>query len=771
MIYFPEKFIAATQEYTTLERHVNAPYFRKKFSIVKGEEAKIRICGLGFYELYLNGENITKGRLAPYISNPDEVLFYDDYDVTGKLADGENVIGVWLGNGMLNAPYGDVWQFEKAAYRSAPKFALVFFVDGEIAFESDESFLRKPSPITFDDLRAGERYDARQEIKGWNTLECDECDWLPAIAATTPKGIKKFVEAEPVLAFEEMKPVSVVKTPKGAYLYDFGVNFTGVCRLKIKGERGQEIRLSHGEILKNGDLDMTTLGFDDFGGRELYTQCDWYTLKGEGEEIYIPRFTYHGFQYVSVEGLTEEQATLDLLTFEVMHSDVKKRGNFYCSDAMLNRIQESTQRSDLSNLFYIPTDCPHREKNGWTGDVALSADQFLANFAVEKTLEEWLFNLRQTQDQDGVFSCVVPTAAWGAGGGGPDWDDALFECPYQIYRYSGNAQVIRDNIDAIARYLQFMQMKRNANGLFTYGFGDWCQPKHDYDSTTPRELTGSIKCINMCEKAAKMARIVDREDIAFLADKMALEIRESLKAKYIQNGQSSVEEQTALAYILYYDIAEEKESFQKQLLEIIARDGEVFTTGVLGARTMFRVLSDMGESDLAYKLIVQPKYPSYGYHVLRGATTLAEHFYELKEEGWQQKDGTRHDSLNHHFWGDVSAWLICYVAGLKVNPHADDYNYVEISPNFISALTFAEGEFLHEKGKIISRWERMDGGIRLRICLPKGIRARLVLPKNYTTDGLVRRDDCTTHNVYDFVENEETGAMQTYDIIYRETTK
>jgi alpha-L-rhamnosidase len=660
---------------------------------------------------------------------------------------------------MLNAPYGDVWDFEKAAYRSAPKFALAFFEEEEVLFESDERFLTKPSPITFDDLRAGEHYDARQETADWNTIECDESGWMPAIAATTPKGVRKLVEAEPILTFEEIKPVSVTKTPKGAYLYDFGVNFTGVCRLKIQGQRGQEVRLSHGEILKDGDLDMTTLGFDAFSGRELYNQCDWYTLKGGVEEIYTPRFTYHGFQYVSVEGLTDGQATLDLLTFEVMHSDVKKRGDFRCSDKILNVIQESTQRSDLSNLFYIPTDCPHREKNGWTGDVALSADQMLANFAVEKTLEEWLFNVRQTQEESGVFSCVVPTGGWGAGGAGPNWDDVLFECTYQIYRYSGNKQVIYDNIDAMERYLHFMQTKKKEDGLFCYGFGDWCQPLHDYQSTTPTELTSTVKCIDICEKAAKLARIVDREEVAVLADKMALEIRKNFRAKYIQNGKSTVSEQTAIAYILYYDIVEEKESLQKQLLEIIARDGEVFTTGVLGARTMFRVLSDMGESDLAYKLIVQPKFPSYGYHVLRGARTLPEHFYELAEEGWQQKDGQRHDSLNHHFWGDVSAWLICYVAGLKINPNAEDCNYAEISPNFISLLTFAEGEFIHTKGKITSRWDITEEGIRLRIGLPSGIYARLVLPKGYICD-LSEKEEI-------LFDNREGKVPSVYDVTFK----
>jgi alpha-L-rhamnosidase len=275
--------------------------------------------------------------------------------------------------------------------------------------------------------------------------------------------------------------------------------------------------------------------------------------------------------------------------------------------------------------------------------------------------------------------------------------------------------------------------------------------------------------MNICEKAAKLARIISEENVAALADGMALEIRENIKAKYIQNGKSTIEEQTALAYILYYNLVEEKESLQKQLLKIIARDGEVFTTGVLGARTMFRVLSDMGESDLAYKLIVQPKYPSYGYHVLRGATTLPEHFYELKAEGWQQKDGTRHDSLNHHFWGDVSAWLICYVAGLKINPHADDCDFVEIAPNFISALTFAEGEFIHKKGKIVSRWERMEGAIRLRISLPSGIRAKLALSKNYKVEGLTKRDDCATRNIYNLVDTDKVEGAKFYEVICKET--
>ena len=733
-MYFPKKFIAATTEYTTQAEHVPAPYLRKKFTFTTGKRAAVRICGLGFYELYINGKNVTKGRLAPYITNPDQALYYDDYDVTKELVDGGNVLGVWLGNGMQNAIYGDVWDFDKAAYRSAPKVALAFFVDGEILFESDDSFLTHSSPITFDDLRAGEHYDARLEIPKWGTQVCDEIGWKPAIYASTPMGEAKIVEAEPILVHEEVKPISVTKTPKGLYLYDFGINFTGVCRVKIQGARGQTIRLTHGEMVVDGDLDMKNLGFDKFQGRDLYNQCDWYTLKGDGVEIYTPRFTYHGFQYVSVEGLTDEQATLDLLTFEVMHEGVKPRGDFVCSDEIVNIIQESTKRSDLSNFFYVPTDCPHREKNGWTGDVALSAEQMTLNFDVARIMEDWLFSVRNAQDTRGAIPAIVPTGGWGfAWGAGPNWDDALFEAPYQLYRYTGRVAVIEDNLAAMEKYLHYMQTKKNEDGLFCYGLGDWCQPKNkDYHFTTPEELTDSVKCIDICEKTAKMARVVGNVTLAVFAEEKAAEIRRDFKKKYIQNGQSVVTEQTAIACILYYHVCVECEkTLQKQLLEVIARDGEVFTTGILGGRVLFRVLSSMGEGDLAYKLITQPRFPSYREHVLRGARTLVENFYELSE-GWQRKDGGKQDSLNHHFWGDVSAWFITCVAGIKVNPdfyHLDD---VTILPDFISDLTFAQGKVVHRKGEIVCRWQRLENGdIRLCLTLPKGVNATMGMPNGY----------------------------------------
>jgi alpha-L-rhamnosidase len=377
----------------------------------------------------------------------------------------------------------------------------------------------------------------------------------------------------------------------------------------------------------------------------------------------------------------------------------------------------------------------------------------LLNFSAEKTLEDWLFSVRNAQDTRGAIPGIVPTAGWGfAWGAGPNWDDALFECAYQIYRYLGDSKVIAENMDCMERYLSYMQTKKNEDGLFCYGLGDWCQPKSDYQPTTPTELTDSVKCIDICEKAMAMAKIVGRQSVFEKAQAMAKEIRQAFKKKYIQDGKCTVAEQTAVAYILYYGIAKEcEESLQAQLLELIKASDEVFTTGVLGARVLFRVLADMGECDLAYKLIVQPKFPSYGYHVIRGARTLLERFFELEEDSLLPKNGCKQDSLNHHFWGDVSAWFISYVAGIKVNPDYTNVNSVEISPVFPTVLSFAEGKYAHQKGEIFSKWERGENGkILLTVRIPQGVTASLRLPKGYACETQTIKEGEQTLTVEDF---------------------
>ncbi len=368
-----KRFIKATDTYCSFEAYVNAPYLRRSFKLdFEPESASLSICGLGFYRLFLNGTEITKGALAPYISNPDDYCYYDVYDVSEHLQAGENVIGILLGNGFMNPFGGAIWDFDKAEWLGAPRVALELTAQGEgkeFMLEADERFKVHSSPILFDELRMGEQYDANLEIPGWNLPGFDDRGWKNAILAQAPRGVLKECEAEPILVQKRIKPVSVTKCEDG-YLYDFGENIAGLTELHIVADPGQKIVLWHGEILKdgrfyNGNIIFPRPGYEYY---KEYNQKTVYIAKGGEKEVHIPSFTYYGFWYVLVQGLKEEQAGEELLTCLVMNSDLRHIGGFSCSDETANTLFEMAQRSDLANFYYFPTDCPHREcVSGYAG--------------------------------------------------------------------------------------------------------------------------------------------------------------------------------------------------------------------------------------------------------------------------------------------------------------------------------------------------------------------------------------------------------------------
>ncbi|MDD4003324.1 MAG: family 78 glycoside hydrolase catalytic domain, partial [Clostridia bacterium] len=258
-MYISKKFISATKQYCTYENHLPAPYMRRIFNISSDvKTAQITICGLGFYELFLNGKRITRGLLSPYISNPDDIIFYDLYNIENQLKQGENVIGIILGNGMQNSMGGWVWEFDKAAWRSAPKLALCLEVDGKIILEADNSFKTYPSPIIFDDLRAGEHFDANKQIDNWADIGFDDSGWENAVTAECPKGITSISDIPPVNQKQKIKCLKIIKND-GGYIYDFGVNDTGLCELNINGIKGQQIELCYGEYLSEKGVDRTNL--------------------------------------------------------------------------------------------------------------------------------------------------------------------------------------------------------------------------------------------------------------------------------------------------------------------------------------------------------------------------------------------------------------------------------------------------------------------------------------------------------------------------------
>lgn len=723
---FPKKFIKATNGYNTPENFVAAPFFRKVFTVETTADAQIKIAVCGFYKLFINGEDITKGALAPYISNPDDMVYYDSYTV--KLKSGKNVIGVMLGNGFVNNLGGWVWDFDKAKYRSAPHFALQL-VCGDFVLDADESFKTAPSPIVFDDYRLGEHYDARLEQEGWNTVDFDDGNWNCAITAPVPRGEIRLCEAEPITVQKQLKPVSITKLDNG-YLYDFGQNCAGVCRLTVKGEKGQRIELRHGELLIDGKMDIKHIWFPyNAGGvhwdfEQKYVHNDIYTCKGEGIETYTPSFTYHGFQYVTVTGITEQQATPELLTYLVMNSNLKKCGDFTTSDKTLTALQDMTTRSDLANFYYFVTDCPQREKNGWTADAALSAEQILLKFDGSVSLREWMRNVCKAQNHIGAMPGIVPTGGWCYDNyNGPAWDGVLALAPYFCYKYRGDKQIIRECAPAILKYIHYLTTRNDQNGLIAFGLGDWCHVGERYSTPkAPLIVTDTLMAIDISNKAAVLFDAVDMKPQADFARAASQQYRNAFRANLIDFDTMTVEGscQSSQAMAIYYNIfnKDEKQKAFSILLKYIKDADEHMDVGVLGARVIFHVLSDFGYADLALKMIARPDFPSYGYIVERGFSTL-----------WEKFTREPCDSVNHHFWGDITAWFVKAIAGIDYNPDATDLNRVDIKPHIVQNLNDAASYYDSNFGKIESAWVKKDGEVILTVKVPETM-VGVISPQN-----------------------------------------
>ncbi len=760
-----EQFIKAGDNLCDFDNHVNAPYIRKKFRIpFKPKKAEITICGLGFYELYINGTNVTKGPLAPYISNTDDVCYYDNYDISDIITDGDNVVGILLGNGFRNCFGGAVWKMNKAPCRAPVTAAICIEAEcgGErFELEANETFKTHPSPITFDDLRMGCRYDARLEIENWCGKDFDDSSWNFVKQERTPRGEARLCTSNPIIVTQTLLPIAVNHydslsfayennspdakplegcTRDNVYVFDFGVNAAGVTKLKINGKKGQKIVIRHGEYNHGDEFSVNSISFFQGYSPEIvsyytdYNQVDVYICKG-GEEEFVPKFKYDGFRYAYVEGLEPEQVKEDTLTYLVMNGDVKARSEFECSDDVLNKLQECTRRSDLANFYYFPTDCPHREKNGWTGDAAVSAEHMLLNLTVENNLKEWMLSIRKAQRTDGALPGIVPTGGWGFDwGNGPAWDNVCVSVPYYIYKYTGNTEVIEENVSLIMRYLCYISSRRDERGLIAVGLGDWVDPFEQEKGyiSSPLELTDSVTVYDMAKKAAYLFERINRDNESQYAARLAEELREDIRKNLIDTGTMTAAGncQTSQALMLAAGIfnVEERKAAERVLIDIIHRDGDINACGMIGLRHIFHVLTAAGESELAYKLITDKGRTGYGYWIENGATALWEDF--------RDKDNPCPNSKNHHFLGDISSWFIQELAGLKPNPNSDDVCRFEFSPHFISELDYAKASYESRFGKVAVGWQRNGAKIKLDISMPEGIYGTVILPEgNHFEDG------------------------------------
>jgi alpha-L-rhamnosidase len=703
-----------------------APYFRNVFNLNKKiKSARAYIAAGGLFELYLNGQKIGNHRLDPMYTRFDRRNLYVSFDVTRQLQSGKNAVGVLLGNGWYNHQSTAVWFFDKAPWRNRPAFCLdlrVTYDDGSTeTISSDKNWKTSLSPIIFNSIYTAEHYDARLEQPGWNTVNFTDSLWKPVILRQAPSLNIVSQSMQPIRNVEKIPAESFKKFDDKTYVFNLGRNISGVSQITVSGEAGTVIRLKHAERLdKDGHADQSNIDihYRPTDDKDPY-QTDIFILSGKGEEIFMPRFNYKGFQYVEVSSDKPVNLTKESLVGYFMHSDVAAIGKINTSNSTVNKIWEATNNSYLSNFFGYPTDCPHREKNGWTGDAHIANETGLYNFDGITIYEKWMADHRDEQQPNGVLPSIIPSNGWGyEWGNGPDWTSTIAIIPWNLYLFYGDSKTLADNYDNIKRYVNHID-DLYPTGLTTWGLGDWVPVK----SVSPVELTSTayyFADVTILAKAAKMFhKIADAAKYSALAKK----IMDAFNAKYLnkETGMYDKGYQTELSVPLFWGLVPDnlKSKVAANLAERVKEDNYHLDAGILGTKAILSALSDNGYPEIAYSIASQETYPSWGWWIVNGATTLYENW---------KIDSKSDISLNHIMFGEIGAWLYKGIGGIKPDEQTPGFKNVLLTPNFIKELAHFESEHDGPFGKIISSWKRVGSGIEYHVVIPANSTATLTFP-------------------------------------------
>lgn len=710
-----------------------APLLRKSISLEEKniKNARLYVSGVGYYEFFINGAHVSDRKLEPGYTHFDKRVLYSTYDVTSMLQHGENVLAAELGNGWLNIQSLSVWEFEKARWRMRPRMIAelrITYNDGTVqTIPTDRTWKTNSGACSFNNLYSGEVYDARLVHKGWTIPGFDDKKWMPAIEVEAPAKILTSQQMPPIRVVREVKPVSMRKIDDYTYIYDMGENMTGVCRLQVQGPTGTCVTLAHGELIHDdGTLNQ--------GNIEIYfkreknglpqhvdpferIQTDTYFLSGNGMETYEPRFTYHGFRYVEVASTRPLTLTQESLTGLCMHTDVEPVGNFACSNEILNKLVEASCNSYLGNLFSIPTDCPQREKNGWTADGYVGMDYGLLFYDGITVYEKWMNDFIDNQRERGDLSGIIPSSGWGyADWIGPVWDAALFIIPNNLYKYYGDTRAIEKMWDTCVRYLQYLET-REKDGKLTYGIGDWVF----YKAKTDTHFTSTAFYWLDNVLMAKFADLTGHDGTKYRAK--ADNLKELInnewfdaEKKMYANGTQAAQS-VGLALRLVPE--EHAQAVADNLVRMIRDNGHQLDFGMLGSKFVPAMLVKYGYADDAYKMIIRPEAPSWANWIHRGLTTLPE--------TWVLDKDFKDASLNHAFLGDISAWMMNSLAGINPHPKKPGFAGIIIRPQFINGISWAKGEYRSVRGLIRSEWKREGNQIELNIIIPANTEAELQL--------------------------------------------
>ena len=708
-----------------------AYYFRHEFEAAKEvQSAYLTICGLGYFESYINGERTGDDILSPGFTAYDKDVLYMQYDVAGLLKQGKNAIGVNVGNGFYYHFSEDNWGTYDATWRNFPKMICelkITYADGTVekVVSGSNWKVTIDGPIIFTGIRNGEQYDANKELGDWANVGYDDSAWQTTKVWKSPGGVMRAQEMEPIRVYKKFPAVKKWQSKNGGWIFDIGQNLAGYGEYVLHGPAGTEVTFRYSDVLDK-ENEIVMLGHfvrtDGF-------QTDKYIKKSDAPETWHARFCYHGFQYIEVTGLDYEPELSDIVGVAIC-TEVGDIGEFKCSNDNMNRLQHLCRWASISNMESFPTDNPHRERNGWTGDTMLSCEQMLTNFGSRAFFTKWSWDMRSSQRPAGQIPCIVPSPGWGYSGlMGPDWSAALVNIPWYVYLYNNDLDILKANYEAIKKNIEFM-LTMTEDYTLCYGTGDWCAP---FEGPALAVNMGGYKCpkevsdtgffYNAAMTMEKLAKLFENaEDEAYYTD-LAGKIRAVFREKFYDKANSLVKGdcQTATATMLFfglYDDDEEKAGLLNKLIEQIAAKDYHVDFGVLGCKFVMHTLGKEGYGDVGTTMLEQKTFPGIAEWISRGATTL-----------WECWNGE--GSHNHHMFSDLSSYMYKYVAGISPDEAEPGFKHIIFRPAIDSSLEYASA--IHESmhGQVVCDWKKENGKVSVKLAVPFGTHGTLYVPERF----------------------------------------
>ena len=700
---------------------------RRVFRVRLGlRRALASVCGLGHYEMTLNGARVGTGLLTPGWTAYDKTCLYDTHDITPLLRAGDNAVGIVLGSGMYNVQPGRYVKFisEFRPLEAIAQFRLEY-ADGTFDVVGTDGQWRVASgPITFSNVYGGEDYDARLEPRGWDQPGFDDSAWTAPVAVDAPARVRRGAShaSPPLRAYETLAPATVRELRPGVAIYDFGQNASMMPRLKVRGPEGASVKMIPAELLKaDGSVDRGSSG-----GGEAYWS---YTLAGRPDgETWFPRFFYHGSRYLQVERFAPpggERPIVESLESVVVHSDSPPAGEFACSSELFNRIRTLVRWAQRSNLAHVITDCPHRERLGWLEQYHLNGPSLRYETDLTRLYAKTFADMADAQRPDGLVPDIAPEYVVFDEGfrDSPEWGSAIVLAAGQHYVWTADDTPLRRNYDAMERYVAYLASRARGD-IVGYGLGDWYDlgPKPPGPSQlTPIALTATAIYFEDNQALARVAARLGREDDVRRYSDAVSRIKAAFNARFFDAARAvyATGSQTAQAMPLVLGLVPEEH--RARVLEALVGDvrahGNGTTAGDVGYRYVLRALADGGRSDVIFDMNHQSERPGYGFQLARGATSLTE--------AW---DANPHSSQNHFMLGQIMEWFYGDLAGLAPDPAFPGFKRVRIRPQPVPGITWARASHESPRGPMSVAW-RWDGAtFTLDVDLPPNTSAEVRMP-------------------------------------------